>query len=263
MQRYGFMLAVGVLAPPWMAFGCNGALTPQAKAILDAGSAAYGRGDYESTLRHMDRFLREHSGLRGADQALYIRGKAKLELNDLAGAKADLQEALDRTRLPQVQVNASNALGDLAWNEGDMATAETMYRRAIQSARKDEPGAAHARYRLGCVLQRRGSWRDADLQFDRLMYLFGDTELGRRAKLRVRCRAWTVQVGSFTDSALADEMAARLQAADLPAAVEAVGGNGRPLFRVQVGRFATYEQATAMLEKPKVHAKDAYVNVTR
>jgi len=243
------------------AAGCNGQLTPQGRQLLNRASASLSRGDYGATLADMDRFLHEHGSSRAAGRAHYLRGKARLGLNDRKGARKDLAEALDRSRERDVRINAGLALGDLAFEEGHMATAEQMYRDVISEAETGKPPLDHARYRLGCVLQRRGKWLAADLQFNRVVEYFPGTELARRGARRLHARGWTVQAGAFSDKSRADALARRLKTGGCPADVTPVLSAGRPLFLVVVGRYNDYEQAGEVLGSVRKHQADAFVTV--
>jgi tetratricopeptide (TPR) repeat protein len=244
------------------ALGCNGELSPQARELLMAGSRAFHEGAYDAAIRNMSTFLQVHPGSRGSDEAYFTRGLAKYALEDRPGAKSDLEEAVKRTKLSHIKAHSLNALGDLAWDEDDMSLAESMYCEALKNEEGDQRPADHTRYRLGCVLQRKGSWIEADLQFDRVLYHFGDSALGKRAERRVRARGWSIRTGAFAEKTLADAAAKRI-GANFPARVEPVLEEGHLLFLVQVGRYSTYEQAIPALPEVREHIRDAYVTVTR
>ena len=263
MHGWKRLLMVGPVWPMLISAGCDGTLGPQGKELLSAGSAAFHRAEYEDSVRYLDTFLKDHGKSRGADEAYFVRGLAKYKLKDRPGAASDLKEALNRTKLDHIRVHALNALGDLAWDRNDMALAESMYRQALANVKEDQRPADHSHYRLGCVLQRQGAWDDADLQFDRVIHFFGNSELGKLAARHVRCRAWTIQAGAYRQKALADAEAKRFQTENLPANVQSATDRGQLLFLVHVGRYPTYPQAGSALEIVKRHNADAYVTPTR
>jgi cell division protein FtsN len=55
----------------------------------------------------------------------------------------------------------------------------------------------------------------------------------------------TIQVGSFPEQAQATERVSRLQAAGVTARTVAASVQGKTWYRVQVGKFASREQATS------------------
>ena len=92
-----------------------------------------------------------------------------------------------------------------------------------------------------------------------MTYLFGGSELAKRAATRVGARRWSVQAGAFTDAAPAERLRSRLAAAGLAARVDAALRNGRLMRLVRVGSHATYDAARADLEKVKRVSGDAFI----
>jgi len=255
--------AVSVLCALGALFGCNGPLGPQAKELLRSGYTSYDKGDDQATVSRMSEFLAAHGRSRRADEAYYLRGLALYRLKDREGARADLNEAASRTSHKALRVRAMAALGELAYEDGEMAFAENMYRQALAAMAPDDVQADRVHYRLGCILQRQGRWRKADAQFNRLIYRFGDSALAGRARARVHCSMWTVQAAAYSRKARAAAAAAKLRRSGLSSFSRAVSTGGELLFVVQVGRYATYEQAASALPDVRKHSKDAFVTVTR
>jgi tetratricopeptide (TPR) repeat protein len=243
--------------------GCNAQMPPQARQLLTAGLEAYEAGDDDTAVARMDEFLGQYPRVRGAEQAYYLRGVAHYRQGRLEAARADLNEAIGRADDTVLRSKARVALGDLAYDEGDMALAENLYRQALADLARGEAPADHARYRLGCVLQRQGRWAEADQQFNRLIYVFEQSPFAPSAERRVHARAWTVQAGAFNEQGHAAERARELTAAGLPAEVRPVLAEGGPRFVVQVGRHATYEAAAAAVDDVRRREPQAFVTVTR
>jgi len=243
--------------------GCQGALSPQAEQLLQSGYAAGSRADHQTVVAKMDAFIAQNDRSRRADEAYYLRGLAKYGLGDRAGARADLSEAARRTDHDELKGKAYLALADLDWDSGDMAGAENAYREALAHLPQRQPPADHAYYRLGSVLQRQGRWEQADVQFSRVLFLFGDSELAQRARRRIHSTAWTIQVGAYRQKARAVSMAERLKAKGLSAHVKSALSEPAALFLVQVDRYPTYEQADSALPSIKADWQDAFVTDTR
>lgn len=257
------IFAAAMLCVAGTGLGCNGHLSLRAKALLHSGNEAYKQGDYQTTVAEMDAFVKEVGRSRRAGEGYYLRGLAKLKLNDTKGAKVDFDQAAERTQDRQIRAHCLNALGDMAWDEDDMDQAAGCYAEALESTDRGRKPADHSQYRLGCVLQRQGKWHDADLRFSRLDYFFRGSELAMRAARRINCRAWTVQAGAFSDKGSADTAAEKLRRAKLPATVEPTLSREKLIFVVQVGRYAAYEQAVGALEGVRQHVDDAFVITTR
>jgi len=245
-----------------MLAGCQGHLSTQAKQLLQSSYDRYAAKDDLAVIRQTDAFLAENAGTGRANEAYYLRGMAKKRIGD-AGAKEDLQAAASKTKNADMRARAKVALGDMAYDEDDMALAENMYRQALGDIEQGQKPSDHAHYRLGCVLQRQGRWHDADVQFDKVGYLFPDTELARKSALRTHCVVWTIQAGAFADKSRADAVAKGLSSENLPALSHAVVRDGKLMFLVQLGRFATYEQAAAALPRAQSRHTGAFVTPAR
>lgn len=245
--------------------GCNGTLSPQALEQLKQSYALYEAKDDDAAMRNLDAFLADNSNSARADEAYYLRGLIRYRNGDPNGAGQDLNAAIRRSGNKDLRVRARVAGGDIAYDGGDMALAENLYRQALEEIPQGAKPSDHARYRLGCVLQRQGRWEEADVQFDRVVHFFGDSEVGISAGRRTHSRAWTIQTGAFRKRTLAERMVKPLAAAlkIRPVSVNAALDAGRPLFRVQVGRFATYEQAMGLLEAVREQQAGAFVDTTR
>lgn len=245
--------------------GCTPGLSEQGKKLCDSALASFEKGDYPGTIRDMDAFLKDNASSSVAGRAYYLRGLAKYRLGtppQRQAAKEDFGKALAKTKDSAVRANSHTALGDIAWEAGDIAEAEKMYRQALAYCEQDAPPADHAYYRLGCALQRLGRWVDADSQFNRVVQFFPDSEFGVRAGRRAHARRWTIQAAACRTKKPAETFAETLRRQNLPAVCRVHLRGQEPLFVVEVGRYRTYEQAAAMLANVRQHEQGAIVTVT-
>jgi tetratricopeptide (TPR) repeat protein len=213
----------------------------------------------------MEAFLKDNASSSVADRAYYLCGLARYRLGTLPqrqAAREDFAKALAKTKDSVVRANSHTALGDIAWEAGDMGEAEKMYRQALAYCEQDAPPADHAYYRLGCVLQRLGRWLDADGQFNRVVKFFPDSEFGARAGRRVHARRWTIQAAAYRAKKPAETFAETLRRQNLPAVCRVHLRGQEPLFVVEVGRYRTFEQAAAMLANVRQHERGAFITVT-
>ncbi|MFA6133660.1 MAG: SPOR domain-containing protein [Phycisphaerae bacterium] len=245
------------------AMGCADQTTPQARQLLMNSYSASATGDYRAVIAGTDAFLRDSGRGGRADEAYYLRGLARYNLGDTTGAQADLSEALDRTQSRELRGKAAIALGDLACDRDDMPTAEAMYGKAIDNLERGVAPMDHAYYRLGCVLQRQGRWKEADLQFALLAEFFSGSDLAARGGRRMHARDWTIQAGTFDTQLRAEAAAKTLSDKNLPAVVVPVMADSRLIFVVQVGHYSTYEAACAALAGVKACKADAFVITAR
>ena len=261
MTRVAGLVAAAVLACG-LAGGCVADVDAEGKRQLDACYDAYAGGRDEAAIEHASAFLRANSPSVRDDEAYYLRGLALSRQGDGVDARADLARAAGSDRRA-VRSPALLALGDLALGGGDLERAETLYRRSLSAGGAGKPPAQHAHLRLGHVLQRRGRWADADVQFSRVLHYFMDTEQARWAAARMHGRAWTIRAGAFAGKAGAAAAAALLAKAELPAAVQVEMRGGSVMHMVSVGRYATYDQAAAALGEVRRLHPDAYIGVAK
>ena len=261
MLRKATLIIIACFSTTPVLVGCGGSAPRQGRILLRESQNSLVRRDYKDTIEKADRFLREYGGTREAGRAYYLRGKAKLSLGNIVEAKSDLQEAVSRSGNGDVRANARLALGQLAFDGGQMLHAEELYRAAIADIEVGKPPGDHAHYRLGCVLQRRGLWRQAELEFRKVVEYYANTELARRSSRRVNATAWTVQAGAFGHEPRAASLARKLRAGGLASDVTPMLGKSGPLFVVVVNRYGTYQQAAKALSSVKKHQADAFVTV--
>ncbi len=248
--------------------GCTNELSPHGRELLQNASDAYARGDDKTVIGHTDSFISQYGKAAEVGEAYYLRGLSRYRMKDLAGAQSDLNQAASLSGGRQLRGKAYAALGDLAYEQEDMALAEHMYRNSINLLQEGPKSGGvkpldQALYRLGCVLQRQGRWAEADAQFDRLIYLFESSDFAKRASRKVRCTAWTIQAGAYKDRARAQAAVRQLKNDGFAPAEQLVKVDETVRFVVNIGRFPTYEQAKAELQNVQQHRRDAFIETTR
>jgi len=234
-----------VLAPAMLGLllaacgGCVQHAGPEAVKLLGDAQAAYGRSDDQAAIAKASEFLTQNSHTAEADAAYYIRGLAHYRTKDLPAAREDLKRAADRARGKDLRVKAGKALGDLALESGDADSARMFYTQALDEMDLAKPPADEVRYGLGCALQHKGLWWDADVQFDRLLHDFPDRPVARLAGRRIRCQAWTFQIAAFDRQDLAEAESARLAKIGPKTTVRQAVVDGKLKFLLQAGRYDT------------------------
>jgi len=238
--------------------GCAGELPPAGNTLLKSGYDAYARGDDEAVDSSMTSFLSQYGKSNRADEAYFLRGLAKYRQKDLPSARADLSEAVARSRNGELRGKAMLSLADLYYDTGEIEVAVNMYRQSLNELPKGRPPADNALYGLGRALQCRGNWKEADAQFHLLAHYFRDSELAAIAARRAGCTYWTVQTGAFSGKANAEKAALRLRQQNLPAEVKLSRTGKSPMFVVQVGKYETYDQAADRLPDIRRFRADAF-----
>jgi tetratricopeptide (TPR) repeat protein len=243
--------------------GCVQHAGPEAVKLLSDAQAAYGRSDDQTAIAKAGEFLGQNSHTAEADAAYYIRGLAQYRMKDLPAAREDLQQAAARARGKDLHVKAVKALGDLALETGDANSAQAFYTEALDEMDLAKPPADEVRYGLGCALQLKGLWWDADAQFDRLLHKFPDRPAARLAGRRIRCRAWTFQIAAFERQDLAESESARLAKIGVETAVGDAVVDGKLAFLVQAGRYETHAAAGGETARIRAFAPKAQLVPTR
>ncbi|MCE5277673.1 MAG: SPOR domain-containing protein [Planctomycetaceae bacterium] len=254
---------VFALLLPMAASGCASGLSPQAQSLLDEGHKIYRKGDYKGTIEKMNVFIDQVGGSKKAYEGYYLRGLARLQLGDQAGARNDFVAAVDRGGSDPIMADSLNKLGDMAWQENNMDVAGGRYAAALMHVQPGEKPADHSYYQLGSVLQRQGKWSQADQQFSKLGFYFPAGELSQKAAARINSRAWTVQAGLYAQKSQAQQAAERLKKTGMPARVEPAMNNKTVSFVVQVGRYQSYQEVLKALERVRQDVSDAFVATTR
>lgn len=230
--------------------------------LLKQSWSAYTSGNYPQAISAADRFIAAYADSQEAGEAHYLRALAEIQLGQQEPAGQDLRRAIELSRRADLIGRANLALGQLAQKKGDDAAAEPLYRSAVASLPANSPPADEALAHLGEVLQRLGQWEQADLQFDRLTFLFPKSSWAGFARQSIRARAWTVLVGTFTQRRHADELAEQLrQAGFAPEVVSEL--NKEVILAVQTGRFNTYKEAAETLPALRAMVPSAIVTTAR
>ena len=249
--------------------GCFNYIGSDGKQDLESASKSYSTGDNAAVIHYTDDFLSKYSRSDRADEAYYLRGVAKYnlaksgEVGLYTAAVADLQQAFAVSDNPDLRPKAGFALGNASYDTGDLVIAERGYRGALVGSDKNPDLASQAYYRLGRTLQREGKWRDADLQFQKVIHGYNGSEAARAASVLINANAWAVQAGSFRKQEDAKKAADALSKRISMSAHAVVVLDGQPRYLVLVGRFGTYEEATGALHRVQAAKSDAFVTVTR
>ncbi len=257
----GLVVAVAA-AMSVLAGGCAEPGQEGARQLLIDAAAAYDGDRSARVIELTDRYLLEHPGAPNQDEALYLRGMSHHRLGQLIHAEADLKRVLIETQKTNLQAFALTQLGEIAFQQGRLEQAEDYCRQAISMAARGVAPSDKAHYRLGCTLQRLGRWGEADVAFGHVMYLFGGSELARLASDRHGGRAWTVRAGTYERREFAKAEAARLRQRGVPAQIDTAVRRDRLYYRIQAGRYESFDQALRSLSAVRRSQPDAYVTVT-
>ncbi|MBN1942305.1 MAG: SPOR domain-containing protein [Phycisphaerae bacterium] len=260
MRNFGKTIWLVLLASA----GCAGeTIAPQTRHRLDAARQAYQKGENRQVVQYTEEILRDEAHGEGAMQAHYLRGMAMYRLKEYDPAREDLRFVYDRTRNIDLRIKATDTLGELAYLRGSLDEADQLFGEVLDQTRDGERPADHARFRRGCIRQRRGQWSQADVELEKVTYHFPNTSVAEKARRCVRGRSWTIQVGSYDRKNNAAAAATRFQQAGMKTYIEPVLRDGKMVFLLQVGRWGQYKTAESHLPSVRTLKNDAFLHVAR
>jgi len=246
------------------AVGCvENPITPADQRNLDSAVRFYDSGDDARTIKNANAVLMKHTSGDMAMQAYYLRGMANFRGGDYPAAVNDLKIVVRNAPNEELALRAKDAMGELAYRNDDLKLAETYFKDVVEGTPQTKRPADHARFRLGCILQKQGKWSQADLYFQRVIYLFPKGNLGREAGKKVGARKWVIQAGSYRKNENAEELAAKLRKSGFDVAIKPESQNEKLVFSVLVGRWNNYDSAVGKLPAVKKVRTDAFLRVTR
>jgi tetratricopeptide (TPR) repeat protein len=247
---------LATLVPLLLAAGCQPQPQTSGEQLLRAADASYRQGDYQETVRQAGAFITQHGGAEAIGEAHYLRGLAYARLRDRTRAKLDFEQALNRARRSDLRPLARVSLGNLYFENWQLAQAARLYEQTVAGL-PDQPPKAEVLYRLGLCHARLGNWERARGYFSRALHLFADSDVAPAARRYVAASGFTVQCGAFADWQNARRQVEMLKQQGL-AAEQRMDTHG-VYHLVQVGRYRTYEDARAALARVRGYVADAII----
>lgn len=151
---------------------------------------------------------------------------------------------------------AAATLGLIHFGRGDDGESRRCLERAAGLLAGEDKGRVY--YHLGRLDQRRGQWASARSNFALALSHTDDPTVRKAIRQRMRTRAFALQFGAFSEREHAERRAATVREAVLgarvrpPRVVPSVAADGRRLYLVQAGRFATLDQARRARSRVRV-----------
>ena len=244
------------------ALGCT-SVSPEDRNLLLSANTAYQHGDNAAAIAQSSRFIQAHGRTQEAGEAHYIRGLAEFKNGQAGPAREDFQAGLKLTKRKDLLALLHNELVRLDYEAGQMRPAQEHFRQVLDNVPRTSAPADQAMYRLGCVLQHLGQWRQADQYFDRVMQLFEHTELASLAANRVRATHWSIQAGAYASEATGRQLEAQLKRDGLAAHFDLDAREGKLMRLLRVGNYPTYDAAQADLPRVQKHESDAFITSAR
>jgi len=226
--------------------GCTPTASKQGQAQLALAKKQYDNKDYTLSAHTLTDFLKREGRVQEAAEAYYLRGMCyryreppKCEL-----AEADFLQAVKKSGNGPVQGWAYVALGHIYFETRlDKQEQAVAYYQSALKTLKDEPPKDAVLYRLGVALQRLGHWEEADVYLSRCFDSFGSSSYAMYAHRYFGARIWRIQFGAFANLKRASQMVSELQGSGWQADWQPQRDNGRLLYVVRGGQYATFLNA--------------------
>jgi tetratricopeptide (TPR) repeat protein len=236
MLRLMMVMLLGAAA---VVDGCTA--TAADRKALAGGYADYQARKFDEAEAAANGYLAKYPSADNADEALYLRGLARLGRGDTGGAGQDLRAAIARSRRKDLQAKAHRALGDMAFDGTQWAEAQREYGAALASGASGTE-AGYVNYRVGAALQAQGRWEEAKPYLEKAA-VGADGAVAERAREREGATYFTLQFGSFREAGNANALARELKTAGVPAGVFPEAHDGQTLYAVRAGGYATWAAA--------------------
>ncbi|MDD4889322.1 MAG: tetratricopeptide repeat protein [Phycisphaerae bacterium] len=235
---------------------CVGKLPPSGVILLKQIDTTYRAGDFRGTVSRTDSFLASYGNTEAAGEAYYLRGLAYAALKDRARAKADFEDAVKNASRSDLEPLAEVSLGNLAFEQGQMATAAQHYQAVAEKLPNDSPKDV-VLYRLGQCHARQGRWHEAQGWFAQLVHLFPASSYEPLARRYLAVDGYTIQCGAYLEFGKAQRQVEELRRAGLPA--RWVQDSRMKYHLVQVGLYPTWQEARGGLAQVLRIVPDAII----
>lgn len=234
----------GIIA--WTLLYCGGCtvLPPHVRVQVVEADKSYRNNDYRGAEARLEPVLRDFPNHAESAEAYYIRALARVRMQRIPDAVADLEKAVKLSNRADLTGRANAALGGLYHDQGRYEPAAAALAQALRDL-PEKPPADEVRYRLGVCLQRQGKWADARSAYSTLMHQFPGSRYAEDAR---RGFSWehsffSIQCGAFVNQSQAENLLRKVRSATSEVWVEPEARFGRPLHVVYAGKYATFAQA--------------------
>jgi tetratricopeptide (TPR) repeat protein len=254
-----WILVTAVVA---MLGACAGCVTDTLEGVtlLRSANADYENSRFSQAETQAALFIQRYHSSPVVAEAYYVRGMARFQQQQYAGAEADFNLAVESKRT-DLTAKAHWMLGRLAMQREDAAAAVTHFREAIKGL-PEGTGKAEVYYRYAVALRRLGQWDEARPCLARVVDGYPQTEWAQyaRRQLNWQWRYFSIQCGAFRLSKNAIQEVARLRQFGLDARQEMIViPGGDPQYYILVGQYASYREARTNLARVQMVVKNATV----
>jgi len=221
----------------------------------------YASGNYPPATAKLDRLIRDFPHATEIGEAYYLRGLCRTKMKNDRAAVADFEEAIRASKNDDVVVRSKISLAALYYQQGQWGKSADLYLEIVPRL-PDKPPSDQIVYYAGMALQRAGRWQDSRLQFGRILHTFPNSPVNPDAR---RMASWqheyfAVQLAAYQDTDNAEKAVQTFRTKNLDfVQMENHPWQGKVLWVVMAGRYQSYEEAKAALQRVRTVQPDAHI----
>lgn len=202
------LLPIGLL----VCTSCRSQITEQGKRQLRSSAELIRKGSYSVAADELSQFLQAYPGSDEVGEAHYMIGLCRVHISQADQAQDAFNSALAVADVPILRHYVRLSLANLAFERRDYSTAGEFYGSYFDELPRREPFHL-AYYRHGLVLQALGRWKQADVQFARVLQLFPEADILPSVRKHFGRTSYAIELGRFASFQLASQQ--RREFADL------------------------------------------------
>ena len=235
-----------LLAAAFLITGCETTGPSGSRGSLATAYEAYNRGDFAAAYSQ-SKPIADAYGTQ-SNEAAYLTGLAAFQLKSGSEAERYLQQAArgeDRT----IGGQSMAMIGRIYAGQNRHERAIESYAGAAQRLTGED--RANALFHTAMSQQSLGQWQQAQTNLTMAKQASKDAELIKKVDSYLAVRAWTIQLGAYTDQRNAETAARNIAAKTTglamgaPRLVPATDATGKRLILLQVGQFPNEPAAIA------------------
>ncbi len=261
VRRPGTLSRISSLLLPVLLVACASCrirITEQGKRQLRSAADLVNQRSYDAAADELGKFLETYPASDEVAEARYMIGLCWVHTDQPDRAQSAFSSALDHADVPILKHYLRVSLANLAFERQNYATASEFYGPYLDNLPRRPPFHL-AYYRYGLVLQATGRWKQADVQFARILRLFPQADILPSVRKHFGWTNYAIELGRFPSFELASRQ--RREFADLSDQLHWKAQHGPDGWQYLnlYGEFPDLERAKDALERIKPRVAQARI----
>ncbi len=232
---------------------CRSQIPEQGKRQLRSSAQLIREGSYSVAADELGKFLEAYPSSDEVSEAHYMMGLSLVQTSQPDRAEEAFNLALAVADVPILVHYVRVSLANLAFERHDYSTAGEFYGSYLDDLPRREPFHL-AYYRYGLALQAQGRWKQADIQFARVLQFFPEVDILPSVRKHFGWTSYAIELGRFASFELASQQ--RRDFADLSSQLRWQAQRGPDGWQYVnfYGKFPDFERAKDALAviKPRL-----------